>query len=422
MNAKSDIYRASDIHRAIEELRVRVRKAGGFQAQKIPAIFLTILFERLHQALQEEQQSGAWLDPADAVTLLEERAAKHTPDRKALNNAIAVITTAMNKVQDDPRPFLPPEGCGLACIRYTIDQNECFVRVTGPRVPDRPYLRFEVHITRVEDNHFPDSQPNHDTPSKGSYLVDPDRGDEKAVSAVMQDESWQRTTERLARLLPPAFEDSLSRIARQLLTALKKFENPQRHADVIRAQILTVVATLDHASLELCRGHIVTDYDDCSLLTDAVTVMGKGDELLGLTEWEQDCHWWEREDGRRFREANAQAVARGAVIRRIFLHPTASENNALRSNKQREMDAHRKLNVDARTISLHAVQRFWPDIRQIRSMCVLRSAGDGDQSWGWLTYRVEERSDGWRNCFSVRSQDIKENRLLLEEIWNRAKT
>ncbi len=402
----------NDLIEAIENVRIHVQSKGRFHAPRTPAALLRLLFNRLSEGVQKGLEAGTPLDRPTALNLLRREMGDDAPEdlASAYTTAVAAIADAMNAVHDHSLPPRVLPDASTACVRYRVADTDCWVVVTGPRVDGNSYLQLSVKTVPVMDERAPGSAP------VAAVHVDNRVATELLPSPLLH---VLPQAEHLLSL-PPKVEERLHRIAQQVISALRAVDGDERHRALIRQHLFTVTAGLEDAALQLCLGKMFTEYDDCALLSGRVEAMTMGDELLGLTEWQTDWHWWETDDGRRFREANMTAIAQGAVIRRIFLYATP-EGRAAQVKRRREMTSHRNMGVEVKTISIQKVRQFRPSAVDVRSMCVLRSRADGE-GWGWLTYSVETSADGrpYRNRFSIHSQDVKENRLLLEEIWHHA--
>lgn len=227
--------------------------------------------------------------------------------------------------------------------------------------------------------------------------------------------------DQLARL-PPEVTKSLTKALHHVVEALDTtFTESHRIGTLFNRHLMKMAGSAVNEALQMCRGNFHTNYYDCSLLTAQVSQLSAGDQLLGLTDWHEDLHWWKTEDGKQFREANLEAISNGAVVRRIFLRPV-DETKEEKSKLRLEMESQRKSTIQVGSISLQDVLPFRPADQDVRSSCVMFSAATDAGSLGWLTYSVtgDRNSQTLKNRFSVNELEIREKRNFLEEIWRHA--
>lgn len=209
---------------------------------------------------------------------------------------------------------------------------------------------------------------------------------------------------------PEAIEPHFRRVAENLAQAKRRFGKNWRHSELIQQHVSALARTLESDSDQLRMGDIVTDYDDCSLLTARVVQLSDGDELLGLTDWDADHDWWETGDAQKFREANDKAVGRGATIRRTFVYDKRDEELT------DEMNRHVVIGVEVRAIERSQLP---PNMLKLCSQCVLKAK---PPTGSWLTYSVTlDKQKPIKNVFSIQTEKINLNERYLEALWNRAK-
>jgi hypothetical protein len=401
----------ADLTAAIEQVKALASERA--HSTKTPLALTAILFDRLIQAVQYDRDDAGGLDRTSALKLLQTAMGNNRPANleSALKTSVDALTKKLNKIRDSSAPDLGASPhIGEACIRCRLDGRDHLLFVTGPRVDGHCLYSLSVRAEAISNSVAP-------TESSPPPLARPDIDLQASPSGTGSGVPPGPDGARIQ--LPLEFLDQLSTAAQNVSQAMTAFRENERHKSLIHRHLLTVACSLRVASLQLCQGRLYSDYDDCSLLTNGVAALGNGDELLGLTEWNTDWHWWETDDGRRFRDANALAVTRGAQIRRIFLCPEAKRPHRM----AREMETQRKLGIEVRAESLRAICRYRPGTSRVHSQCVLKSTGDQGDQWGWLTYSVETGNDGrpLRNGYILQGREIKENCLLLEEIWKHAR-
>lgn len=210
---------------------------------------------------------------------------------------------------------------------------------------------------------------------------------------------------------PAASGGRLSDSANRLCDAAGAYPEHTLQRDFVRQHVESLTDLLLMSSKRLRSGEVVTDYDDCSLLTSFIQRMGNGDELLGLTDWKVDEEWWGAEDAQSFLKANRDAIANGALIRRIFVYqPPGTCEDSSRA-MAREMDKHRRLGI-----KVFFAESLPKRIFGLESQCVLSSATAAPRNW--LTYKVQRDHRGYplRNVFSLRDPEIEENLRMLRAI------
>lgn len=239
-------------------------------------------------------------------------------------------------------------------------------------------------------------------------LPDPERNLAAVVTSAFH-KQWP-TLERILKRIPDLKEDSarldLDAVASNFAEAVAKHESGSPQFAFVHSHIRTLARNLRHNSERLRQEEVVTDYDDCSLLSEFVRKLRNGDELIGLTDWELDGDWWRSEDARTFRSANQTAINNGAKIRRIFVHANG--------RPEEEIQNHKNMGIEVLALNAKHLPRNFP---KILSQCVI-SCGTPTGLLRWLTYRVEldHRGQPLRNVFSFSPFRIEENYEMLNKI------
>lgn len=211
----------------------------------------------------------------------------------------------------------------------------------------------------------------------------------------------------------------LENATRDLREAQLRFARSAHQRAFVRNQAIVMAQLLQIAADRLRGGELITNYHDCSLLTESLARLGQGDELVGLTAWKVDSGWWKTGDAQRYREANAQAIAQGATVRRIFVFDEDDSSGPSLHELADEMERHAKLGVAVKKIERRSLPLNMPELR---SQCVVSSPSQHGRREGWLTYKVEFDAAGmpWHNIFSVRPDAIQRSAQQLEALWREA--
>lgn len=209
----------------------------------------------------------------------------------------------------------------------------------------------------------------------------------------------------------------LRRASENFARASERFGRNERQQRLVQLHAVNLADALEAASEHLQLGEIVTDYDDCSLLTVNVAQLGVGDELLGVTDWRTDHDWWLKDDAENFLAANIEALQQGASVRRTFVYDGNSDDSHSNKMLAAEMRKHQRLGIHVRMIDRARVPMHVPELR---SQCVLGPApGSTGRGARWLTYQIQldahEQPD--KNVFSIQPDAIKRNERHLEQLW-----
>lgn len=203
---------------------------------------------------------------------------------------------------------------------------------------------------------------------------------------------------------------------------VNRYSHSTKQASFLESHIRTLSENIFFNSERLRSGEIVTDYDDCSLLTNFVAQLQSGDEMVGLTDWNTDASWWSGADAYDFIEANKRAIQQGARICRVFVHPPTEECTVETLLAMKEaMQAHCRLGVEVYEIEANFLYKRYKNCPLILSQCVLSSATgpDGKQE-RWLTYNVEHDIKRYpqSNVYSINPTKIETNHRMLTSILN----
>jgi hypothetical protein len=226
---------------------------------------------------------------------------------------------------------------------------------------------------------------------------------------------------RRAATLPDGFRQDFHEILENLKAASRVFGENEHARNFLRAHLTDLVEKLKRESKLWASGEIDTDYDDFSMLTAWVSKLRDGDELLGMTDWDCDCNWWQGREGNDFLHANDIAIKQNAAIRRIFVYRT-DEDATQEKRRLAEMEQHYEIGVDVKMIT-SSDKLSAGLLLGLRSQCVLRTRDDRNQLRGWLTYKVDTddgRNGRPLNSFSANPQLIIQNERMLERIWSNA--
>lgn len=201
---------------------------------------------------------------------------------------------------------------------------------------------------------------------------------------------------------------------------VSKYKYSTKQVSFLESHIRTLSESIFFNSERLRYGDIVTDYDDCSLLTSFVAQLQSGDEMVGLTDWNTDASWWTGVDAKDFIEANKQAIQQGARICRVFVHPAREECTVESLLAMKEaMQAHCRLGIEVYEIESNFLYKKYRNCPLILSQCVLSSStGPEGRLERWLTYNVEHDIKRYpqSNVYSINPTKIETNHRMLTSI------
>lgn len=407
--------KTDDKTRAINKIETRVCALANLHEGQTPEVLMRILFDDLRKALARGETASELLPRRNALERIH-RITHETIAETTFRSAVMKIREALGRCRPDDPSLLGPDDVdeGVACIVENIGGTPHLVFVRGP------YREHNVTMLVLEAEFRPlHALSRTDSPEEAFAEIAERAAVHRPVTlepVVIREEAT-----RLPTALPYEIDQNFREILRNMSTAEWISRANPHTRELIRGYLNDLVEKMRRASRLWAFGEIQEDYDDFSLLTGWVTKLHDGDELLALTNWDSDHDWWYTVDGRHFLNANELAIRQKAVIRRIFVHKKP-EDPDLRAVRLAEMERHRAIGVDVRTISSSdpLSAGLMPELR---SRCVLRARDEHDVLRGWVTYTVganDEREGELLNVFSINPQVIKENERMLEGIWKNA--